>query len=375
MMNEKFYKLYPLALTSLIAMTQLSADDAQRLEQLKNKIDAISVKNDENEIGGKNTAYPARPQNHRNAFFLTADFLYWRADLDGIPIAVKGNNASLGYQNKMKIIDMDFDWNPAFRVGLGGILGGDSWDLKAEYTRYTNHSERSAHVSGDNALIPLWATVTNKQSGIFVLNGVASHATGHYHLNYNVVDLELGRNYFVSRAISVRPFIGARGAFIYQHTRYHYTGLTFAEGANYSPLTTKGKSNYQGGGIRAGFNAGWHFNRYWSFFSEISGSLLYGRFDTAENMTTKNNSMTSHLSGDFNAARPNIEIILGLQWETYFCKDRCRFSLGLGYEFVEWFLMNQFPREFAPGYLNGASGRFHGDLGLQGGTLKGRFEF
>ncbi|MBS0653166.1 MAG: hypothetical protein JSR39_06495 [Verrucomicrobia bacterium] len=375
MMIEKFYKLYPLALTSLIATIQLSADNAQRLEQLKNQINAISVQNEEKEIGGQNTAYPARPKNHRNAFFLTADFLYWRADLSGVPIAVKGNNASLGYQNKMKVIDMDFDWNPAFRVGLGGIFGGDSWDLKAEYTRYTSNTERSVHASGDNALVPIWASATNIQTGAFVLNEVASHASGRYHLNYNVADLELGRNYFVSRAISVRPFIGVRGAWIYQHTRFHYTGLAFAEGSNFSPLTTKGSSNYQGGGIRAGFNAGWHFNRYWSFFSEISGSLLYGRFDTSESMKTKNHSMTSHLSADFNATRPNIEIILGLQWETYFCKDRCRFSLGLGYEFVEWFLMNQFPREFAPGYLNGAAGRYHGDLGLQGGTLKGRFEF
>jgi hypothetical protein len=194
-------------------------------------------------------------------------------------------------------------------------------------------------------------------------------------LRYQIADLELGRNYFVSKAISFRPFIGLRGAWIDQHVHFHYSGLTFAEGGLFSPLTARATSDYSGGGIRVGFNGGWHFNRQWSFFSGISASVLYGEFDTSENLSTQNNSMTSSLSGDFRAARPNLEIALGLQWETYFCKDRCRLTLGLGYEFVEWFLMNEFPREFAPGFLNGAAGRLHGDLGLQGGTLKGRFEF
>lgn len=374
-MIEKFYKLFPLALTSLVAASQLCADDMQRLDLLKKKIDAIADRNDENEIGGKNSAYPVRPKNHRDSVFLTADFLYWRADLSGIPIAVKGNAAAVGFQNKMKVINMDFDWNPAFRVGLGGIIGSDSWDLKAEYTRYTSDTHRSAHVSGDNGLAPIWSSVTNSQAGIIAVNQVASHASGHYLLNYNVADLELGRNYFVSKAVSVRPFIGLRGAWIYQHIHLHYKGLTFDVTAPYSPLTTRAKSNYQAGGLRGGFDAGWHFNRNWSFFSGISASLLYGEFDTSEKMRTQNDSLRSHLHADFTAARPNIEIVLGLQWETYFCKDRCRLTLGLGYEFVEWFLMNQFPREFAPGYIDGAAGRVHGDLGLQGGTLKGRFEF
>ncbi len=374
-MIEKFYRLFPLALTPLIAATHLYANDAERLEQLQNQINAISQKNIDDEVGGKNPAYPMRPQKHANAFFLTADFLYWRADLDGIPIAVKSESAPGSFIDKGKMIDMDFDWNPAFRVGFGGIVGDDAWDVKSEYTRYTSDTNRSVHASGDEVLIPLWASATNIDAGGLVVNEAASFASGHYNLNYNVVDIELGRSYFVSRALSVRPFIGMRGAFIYQHTRFHYSGLTFAEGGAFSPQTTKGKSNYQAGGIRAGFNLGWHFDCHWSFFSEISASLLYGRFDARETMRTKNHSLKTYLQGNFNAARPNVELALGVQWENTFCKDRCRLSFGLGYEFVEWFLMNQFPRVLEPGIINGTTSRFHGDLGLQGATLKGRFEF
>lgn len=376
-MPVNFFKTFPLALSSLIVALQLCADDQQRIEQLKQQISSISVINEEGEIGGKNPAYPVRPQESKNAFFLTADFLYWRADLDGVLIAVKGNNQNFEFLNKMELLDVDFDWNPAFRVGLGGILAKDSWDLKAEYTRYTSNTHRSDQVSGDNALMPIWSSVTNVNdpNGPLIINQAASHASGHYGLKYNVADLELGRNYFVSRALSVRPFIGIRGVWIYQDISFHYSGLIFAEDQPFSPLTTRAETDYEAGGIRIGFDGGWHFNRQWSFFTGISGSLVYGEFDTSQNMKTKNDSLISHLKGDFNAARPNLEIIFGLQWETYFCKDRCRVSFGIGYEFVQWFLMNEFPKELTPGFLNGGVRRSSGDLGLQGGTFKGRFEF
>lgn len=374
-MIEKLYLLFPLALTPLLAATHLCANETARLEQIENQINAISQQNVEDELGGKNPSYPARPEKHPNAFFFTADFLYWRADLDGIPIAVRSKTTPGTFIDRGKMINMDFDWNPAFRVGIGGIIGEDSWDVKSEYTRYTSHTDRSVHTSGTEALIPLWASLTNMNAGGLIVNEAASHASGHYNLNYNIADVELGRSYFVSRALSVRPFIGIRGAFIYQHIRFNYSGLTFAEDGEFSPLTTKGKSNYQGGGIRGGFNLGWHFNRNWSFFSEISGSVLYGRFDARESMRTQNQSLTVNLQGDFNAARPNVELVLGLQWEAKFFKDRTRLSFGLGYEFIEWFLMNQFPRELEPGFISGNASRFHGDLGLQGGTFKARFEF
>jgi hypothetical protein len=62
--------------------------------------------------------------------FLTADFIYWTIRQDGMFYAVSGagTGASGG-----KVHDLDWKWEPGFKVGLGFNLPHDGWDLFAEY--------------------------------------------------------------------------------------------------------------------------------------------------------------------------------------------------------------------------------------------------
>ncbi|MCU0646246.1 MAG: hypothetical protein MUC94_18565, partial [bacterium] len=35
-------------------------------------------------------------------------------------------------------LDMDYDWTPAFKVGLGYHINYDNWNLFLQYTRYNS---------------------------------------------------------------------------------------------------------------------------------------------------------------------------------------------------------------------------------------------
>ncbi len=49
------------------------------------------------------------------------------------------------------------------------------------------------------------------------LGSVADHALASWRLNFNTLDLSLGRNYFVGRFLSLHPYLGIRAVWIDQN--------------------------------------------------------------------------------------------------------------------------------------------------------------
>lgn len=393
-------KTYSFVLSTAFFLSAAASLSAANQAAQQPTVQDISVKNEHHVYGAKN---PARFEK-RNAFF-DVEFLYWTAFEDGLEYVdqVTGNASGLTIQNfSAKQREAKFRANPGFRVGIGYEIGShDQWDLSFYWTRYqTTASDRTqGETRGPIALIPIDSNVISN-SGPF---GIPTDAKAHLNLHMNLLDLDLGRDYFISKALALHPFVGLRGGWINQTYNLRYTSSIPLNGQNpfnqvvESTLSTswKGKSRFATIGLRAGTDLVFYFSPHFGLYAKASGSLLYGRFRVTE--STKGAQLVQgpsvgvstfqvNAQRQFHRVRTNLEGALGLQWEQGFQKDRYYLTLGVGYEISEWFNQNQFAQVNRRITLPGSAGQLTiyeeqttkmsgGDLGFHGLNVSLRFDF
>jgi len=361
------WSLLSLASTLCIANLHSFAGVSGKYDETQAEINAIAVQNVEGQWMGKNPSYPL-PDDTSNVT-LFGDFLYMRAEQSGLQYAQTTHNKTNNIILNGHLLDIDFDWKPGVRAGLGYTFASDNWDLLLTWTYLQSHTTSSASAPTDGFLYAIWAPYANGAS--------VQHASAKWNLNYNVADLELGRAYFVSHALSFRPFFGVRGAWLNQDMHFKYSGFSAP-----SPQKTKATNDFSGVGLRSGFNLGWHFNSQWNLQSYVSGSLLWGRFK--EKMKTTQSVaivspliVTDPLSESYTLKHitTNLQIGLVLEWGMNFNDDKSRVEVSAGYEFTDWFEQNQLYKIPVPDVVTELALPAKGNLSLQGATGTVRFYF
>jgi len=318
---------------------------------------------------------------------LSLDFLYWKANEDGLEYGdkmVAGPIIGHASKNDTHLLDMHFHWDPGFRLGLGYLFDRyDHWQVDLNWTHIRNTAYGQAFAGGIesqtgpvNTIVPPWVSLG------FVLSAGASQANAKWHVDLNILDLDLGRSFFVSKRLVLNPHIGLRGAWVNQgyQAKYHMFFLLM-EGEPEPPRNVHffARNDFRSFGIRGGSEILWHFNSHWNLFAQLSGSLLYGKF----NIKMKNandqglgEGSTPPMPIDFTASekfwrtRLNLEEAIGISWETFF-QNRWIYHLSVkaAYEMSQWFNQNEL---YYTHYFRGQDTiynipvRNHGDLGFQG---------
>ncbi|MBS0650421.1 MAG: hypothetical protein JSR93_04600, partial [Verrucomicrobia bacterium] len=355
----------------------LNADPAASPAALNERVSAISQQTVEKQPRAKSASTYLKAPEAVGIFF-RGEFLYWNAELEGLDYVIRSKSISgaaspapfdiAPTMKKGKALYPDFSWDPGFRIGIGYHIPHDQWDICLNWTRFQTDASDSSYPPSGGSIDGTWLLTSFGSSATF--------ASAHWKLDYDVLDLELGRFYYLTRALSARPFIGLRGVWIDQHYRTTYNGISVSRGFFLPPAITnirlKMKNDYEAFGLRAGSNLDWAFNRHWSLIGEASVSLVYGFFDVSQKSSISNPIAPFEIDSkeEFHTTKANFEVAIGLQWNTYFAKDRYHLVIAGTYEFIEWFSQNQLTR-FSGSY------RFpsHGNLMLQGGTFSARFEF
>lgn len=303
--------------------------------------------------------------------FVTGEFLWWKGIQERLNYATTGvlvqDGATLS--GRGKVHKVDYPWKPGFRVGIGCYPGHDGWDLYARYTWYHSHS--SDHASNrDGNMVPI-GTYFGKFNNIQV-NGVTS-ARSDWDLHYNVVDLELGRNFFLSKHLKTRLFSGLRGTWNAQDWNTHYRSneITIANNPSLpGTIRTKQDQDAWGIGIRMGFNLTWTFYKGWSLVSDASFAGVWvdydnHRHDTITQTGTESTS-TVNIKSDPNSTLFNMDLMLGLRGDWWIYDDAYHFSAQAGWENQIWLHYGNFIF---------VSGNGNGDLTFSGLTAKLRFDF
>lgn len=317
----------------------------------------------------------ARPECD-NGWYLFADALYWHADVgnaDWANLAIVNGDARL-----TKVHHLDFKWSWGFKVGLGFDIDHDLWDTNLYYTWF--HTENSNAI-GLSSTAP--ASAIQTISTQLPATNVFTSAKHHWSIHFSMFDWELGRWYYLSKNLTVRPHIGIKGGWIDQDRKVH--GQVFANNQS-GPGSGHFENDFWGVGPSAGINTMWilgsagkSMDHRFSLFGDIAGALMYGHF---ENKFSRNfTGFTSKIKKlNRNLAVSMLQAMMGLSWDTPFNKERNHFTLKLGYEYQYWFRQNQFPsigeiinQTLDINFLQ--LGRYSDDLALQGLTAELRFDF
>ncbi|QVL57597.1 MAG: hypothetical protein KFB93_00540 [Simkaniaceae bacterium] len=303
--------------------------------------------------------------------FITGEFLWWKGIQERLNYATTGVLVQPGTTiSSGKVHKVHYPWKPGFRVGIGFYPGHDGWDLYARYTWYHSHSTDQVS-QRDGNMVPVgsyFGNLTNIQ-----VNGITS-ARSDWDLHYNVVDLELGRNFFLSKFLKTRLFTGLRGSWNSQdwNTFYRSNGVTFGGGDAALPgtISTKQDQDAWGIGIRMGFNLTWTFYKAWSLVSDASFTGIWVDYDNHRRDTISQTGMGSativNIKSNPNSTLLNIDLMLGFRGEWWIYDDSFHLSAQAGWENQIWLHYGNFI------FMNGNG---NGDLSFSGLTAKLRFDF
>jgi hypothetical protein len=312
-------------------------------------------------------------------FYIHVDGLAMQAKQDGMQWAISNthgnisaypltNGQVIGYTNSHR----DWKYNWGARVGAGFYLDHDAWNIDANWTwlKISDYKTESVTTSGGN-LIPLWALGTNTDSSMYS-QGLSSVWDG----NYDTLDLRLGKPYHVSRYLVFNPHFGARAAWINQHFSVDYSGTN----GSTSRYIHHADNQFWGVGARAGLDTKWIFGKGFYLFGDIATSLLYGKFEIEQHLTTPasatgfGGNAGFDLDDDHYMNVPNFELSMGLAWGTPFSCNQYYVALKAGYEFHYWWNQLNLRRFWSggPSYSNDVVAR--GDLSLSGFSLSLQFD-
>jgi hypothetical protein len=259
-------------------------------------------------------------------FFIYGSALAFQAKQDGMASGISSTSDTPpitgGEVINFSMDNEDWDYNPGFRVGLGGYIGHDAWALGLEWTWLNITNYLNYDTSGTSAVVyPLWGAAT----GTSTANALSSC----WNVHYDTLDLKLGKPYHVSRYVVLQPHFGLRAAWINQHFSVHYYGATP------NPAIHHGDNDFWGVGARGGLMSSWMVGKGWELLGNFATSILFGKFENTQRLAVETGTGTD-FDENYYQTSPNMELQLGIAWHKYFCKQRYRFNVTAMYEFHEW---------------------------------------
>jgi hypothetical protein len=268
------------------------------------------------------------------------DFLWWRAENPAFTYAfdIKDPHSAIatGYLIG-SLMQLEAKWDPGFRIGFGWNTDFDRWDVFTDWTWYSAHSEETSTTTGlagtEMGYHSMWPVSVNNEEYQRV------HAS--WHMWYNAIDLELGRAFYITKALSLRPHAGLRGGWINQKFK---CGCDLPVGGTIYKADFHGKNDFWGVGPRIGIIGNWHIdNSQWSILCKTSGALLSGKTETryisdyySLGVYVPERDMQSH----FTQIVPTVQFFLGLDWGMFMGCNAYYLGINAGWEAnVYW---NQF---------------------------------
>ena len=268
-MHQKFRKLWPLALTSLLAFTSIveAATDNAQMRNMENRITALEQRRGAN--GMLNP--PARPQVKDGAdLFVTLDLLVWQARETGLALGIMSQTPDTDVIAGGKVSNFTFEWNPGFRLGVGYNMGHDSWDLNLTWLRFNTTGHRKAHAHSNQVFYPRLQHPADPVAN----DNTFSKVKGHWRMELNQLDLDLGREFYVSKWLTLRPHFGLRSDWIHQKLTAKYDHDAFFIPAQDTHV--KDKDHWWGIGLEGGLDTQWGLGGGWSIYANICAAIIYG---------------------------------------------------------------------------------------------------
>lgn len=295
---------------------------------------------------------PLYPVTCDGDFKIEATGYYWTAYQDGISFAVENQihvpalSPTPGEIEELNnLVDDDIYgpkrcWDFGFRVGAAYTSACDGWDIGVEWTYFhpQSHVEFQADIEDNASLITLLSAFAPVQGEVNYAREIKADWKGKLHVG----DFSLGRAYWVSKRIHLRPAIGVRYAQLDQQLSLEHRGGSWSPRMNPVQQALNNyvilKNAFHGVGPIFGLGGAFHLGCGFEVYASGSGSLVYGRFKTShkeENRLT-NSPYTKdeicHSSDYFRASRAIFDATIGIGYRAQYCEGCLGLEAKLGWE-------------------------------------------
>lgn len=299
--------------------------------------------------------------------FFTGDLLYWQAHEEGLPLAVEAEHPD--NLDHARVIQLHWDWDFGYRVGIGYTMGHGGWDLSLHWLRFYTDASRSQQASRGAFFFPSQVHPVNLPTA----STFCTQWHSHWQLHLNQIDLSLSRSFEVSRWLTLQPRVGLCSAWIDQKWHIDYDRV---EGIAGHSIKDTSKNDYWGLGPCVGLNTQWGFGRGWSLYGNGDLAILYGFFaiDRQEKVAGLDTGIPLSIDNSYRVSKVVADLQLGLRYERAFVQDRLHLLIQTGWELPMYFGQNQFP-SFTSADSLGDFVANQGDLTLQGWTLSMQLGF
>jgi hypothetical protein len=380
-MEWNLRRMLPGIATALVSMTDLvSATNGSQIRSLENRVTALEQRRGASGMVNP----PANPTvKHGADLFVFGELLYWKANENGLPLGVVNKNTSLNLSDA-KIENIHGKWDVGCRVGVGYIIPHDGWDLDLTWLHFNTKShKKTLHSSSKRFIFPTLAPSSDPIAD----DNFCTKADGRWKLRLNQLDLDLGREFFVSKWLTLRPHAGLRVDWLKQKLSADYKNFDSGLPPP-NEVDVRYKDRWWGIGIESGLDTQWGLGCGWSIFANFAAAILYGNHsikfkdENTPPVTNGSNGATSLPKGKYagvrehihHVAHPILDLQLGLRWDWMFDNDHFHLGLQAGWEDHVYFSQNQFPI-FSDDYNFGKFFANQGDLAFQGWTFGARFDF
>ncbi len=366
---NKLKKMLPLMALSLVAATSVvSAVDDMQVRNLENRVSALEQRRGSNGMINP----PARPVVKDGAdVWIQAEALMMHATEDGVFYGIKQNSSSSIVDGKVK--NINYDWSWGWRAGIGYNLPHDGWDMLLDYTWFRSGESKSSNENSSGQILQTWTTPTDSNAGSLV-----NKATGRTVLKFDYLDFELGREFFVSKWLTLRPFVGARGLWAHRNMTVKYKGGQLETEGDVAKIKEKFNNRFRGGGLLTGLDTQWGLGQGWSLYGQFALSLIYGQQNLHEKQDSYATDGTvtriAHVHDAWSMVRTMTDLGFGLRWDRLFYSDAYRIRLQFGWE---QHILSGFDRDinFVDDTMAGKFVSNQGDLALSGFAFQARFDF
>lgn len=264
--------------------------------------------------------------NNNNGITVNADVLYWKPHISGLELDFGTNSLVETITDGTQIIATDefdsdphFKWNVGYRIGAEYQFCDANWDVGVVWTHFQDSGHRSITESTD------------------VDNSIRCS------LKFDQIDLLMGYQSDTSCEFTFKPFVGLRGARIRESVHaFLVTDITLSPATPATETRTfDDDQTYTGLGPIIGFGGEWDFGCGFSLYGSAAASFLYGKykvnFDDSDIFSAPlSRSVFSTNSRHMRCIDWNIDVTLGIRWETYVC-DCYRVDMQLGLEHHQYF--------------------------------------
>lgn len=343
---------------------------------------------------------PVAPHTCNGDFVVTAALLYWRAMQTGLEYGVLNQTQETILPPpplNFKLIQAEyespnFNFDFGFKLGLGYLSPCDGWDIGAIWTSYhgSGNSKVDTTSEENQTLLTLWNYYSPNNDGAATFS---RDIRTRWSLDSHLIDIELGRKFWNSPRVALRPHVGIRISSLNQDYDIDHMGGILAVSDVIIPPDpplnneVRLKNDFKSAGIRSGLDGEWNLGCGFSLQGSAALSFNTGKFHYAhteqnrEAISPFSKSRVLEAEDSLRATRLFTDLGLGVQYFTLLSDCKYALAIFLGYEQHLFMHLNQMWRVHPTNGGSGGGGKDttfnqrRGNLTVQGWTLKAVLDF